>query len=391
MSRHIDAVTQLSQFDSQSFPSIYNPSIYNMKNHKQVKRHYPQHYLRWLWAVAGLGLLGVLSGCNNAPAALDPQGPAAADINTLTWFLIILGTLVYIGVSVFLIMGLIRRRQSTTGQPSVATDDDEHFALGNIPDEADPPTGRRIVVWGGIVMPAIVLLVVGGMGLNTLMAIATDPNDEEITIDVIGHQWWWEVVYPEQEIVTANEIYVPVGQPVRINLTAAGVVHSFWVPQLHGKLDMIPGRTNSFRIQADAVGEYRGICAEFCGIQHARMLFLVIAVEPAEFEQWLAQQAAPAPVPETVSAQQGETYFMETPCASCHAIAGTPAEGRLGPDLTHFASRREIGAGTMDNTRANLAGWIVNSYETKPGNLMPPTTLTEDELNALLDYLLMLE
>ncbi|MEZ4616044.1 MAG: cytochrome c oxidase subunit II [Caldilineaceae bacterium] len=286
------------------------------------------------WTVFVLLALLMTSGCGDAPAVLDPQGPAATEISRLSWILIGLGTLVYFGVCALLLVALLRRRRTS----HKVTDDDRR-------------AGHNFVLWGGLIMPTVVLLVIFGLTLRTLMALSASPRPAELTIEVVGQQWWWEVIYPDHNIVTANEIHIPVGQPVRINLRAAGVVHSFWVPQLHGKLDMIPGRTNSFSIQADSAGDYRGLCAEFCGIQHARMLFLVIAKPPAEFEQWLTQQQQMASPPTTASAQQGQAFFLETACAQCHAIAGTPAQGRLGPDLTHFASRREIGAGTYENTQ----------------------------------------
>lgn len=342
-----------------------------------------QRIKRTLFVFGALAMSTVLSACGRAPAVIDPFGPAAAKINTLSWILIGLGTVIYVGVCAFLLVALFRRRS--------ATHSDSQIDGSRIAEEQGQRTGKRIVIWGGMVMPSIVLLVIAGLTLNTLLALATDPEEELLTIEVIGHQWWWEVNYPEENIVTANEIHIPVGRPVRIMLEAEGVVHSFWVPQLHGKLDMIPGRTNSFTIQADEAGEFRGICAEFCGIQHARMLFLVIAKEPEEFDQWLTEQQQPAAMPESPSAQQGMRFFLETPCAQCHAIAGTTAEGRLGPDLTHFAGRREIGAGTMKNTRENLAAWLLNPQERKSGNLMPATTMTDEELTALLDYLATLQ
>jgi len=341
-----------------------------------------------------IGLSTIVSACTNAtdppPAAIDPFGPAAAEINGLSWLLIGLGSLVYVGVSTFLLLALFRRRQAGhTGEITEIEPSRETVARETVARET--AIGHRIVLWGGMVMPVLILLVIAGLTLNTLLALATEPRPDELVIDVTGHQWWWEIAYPGHDIITANEIHIPVGQPVRINLRAEGVVHSFWVPQLHGKLDMIPGRVNTFHIQADSAGEFRGICAEFCGIQHARMLFLVIAQEPAAFGNWLAQQQQPAATAQTASEQAGESFFMQTPCAQCHAIAGTEAAGRLGPDLTHFASRREIGAGTLDNSRSNLADWLINPQTRKSGNLMPATTLSEDELNALLDYLMVLE
>ncbi|MEZ4869104.1 MAG: cytochrome c oxidase subunit II [Caldilineaceae bacterium] len=329
---------------------------------------------RWIgkafcWSAILVSLLGA-SACSRAPAVLDPHGPAAVQISGLSWLLIGLGTLVYVGVSGFLLAALFRRRQAQR-------------AVGVSRENGGPP----IVIWGGIVMPVVVLLIVFGLTLNTLIALSAPEHPDELVINVIGHQWWWEVEYPAQEILTANEIHIPVGQPVRIRLMAEDVIHSFWVPQLHGKLDMIPGQTNTFRIQADTPGAYRGLCAEFCGIQHARMLFLVVAKAPADFVAWVETQRAPAAAPTTTLAEQGQALFLDSTCAQCHAIAGTTAAGQLGPDLTHFASRSEIAAGVLENNRTNLATWITDPQKIKRGSLMPATLLTVTELEALLAYL----
>lgn len=332
---------------------------------------------------AGLLLLVTwsLTGCAGAPAIFDAAGPAAREINQLWWVLFGLGTAVYIGVIAYLLLALYRRRSSSS--TTVANG-------GNV---ASPGWGGsiRTVIWGGIVLPALVLLVVYGFTLRTLWSLSARAADAEVTIDVIGHQWWWEVQYPDQSIITANEITIPVGQPVRVRLTSADVIHSFWVPELHGKLDLIPGRTNTFWIEADHPGEYWGLCAEFCGTQHAKMLFLVVAVAQPEFEQWLAAQQTPPAAPTTPLAQQGQQLFLDKACAQCHAIAGTPATGRLGPDLTHLASRRTLAAGVLDNTVGNLGGWLIDPQHLKSGNLMPASSLTATELQAMLAYLQTLE
>jgi cytochrome c oxidase subunit 2 len=199
------------------------------------------------------------------------------------------------------------------------------------------------------------------------------------------------VVYPDQGIITANEIYIPVGEPVRIELTSEDVNHSFWVPELHGKLDMIPGRTNVFWLEAEQAGDFWGICAEFCGVQHANMLFLVIAQPADDFDTWLAAQQQAAVPPNDELTQFGHQIFIDASCDSCHAIAGTDAVGRLGPDLTHMASRRTLAAGILENNLGNLGGWIINPQHIKPGNLMPSSDLSGPELQALLAYLQSLE
>lgn len=325
------------------------------------------HYGGYSGLALVTGLL--LAGCGEAPAIFDAAGEAARVINRLWWLLFSLGSAVYGVVMGYLLLALYRRRQPL-GAGALAT--------GGT---------TRTVLWGGIILPAIILLVVYVATVRTLLTLSARAADAELTIAVIGHQWWWEVHYPSQAMITANEIHIPVGQPVRIQLTSADVIHSFWVPELHGKLDMIPGRTNTFWLEADQPGDYWGICAEFCGTQHAKMLFLVVAVPTQEFEGWLAAQQQPPPAPTTAQARQGQQIFLETACAQCHAVAGTPANGRLGPDLTHLASRRTLAAGTLENNIGNLGGWLVDPQHSKAGNLMPASVLNGEELQALLAYL----
>ncbi len=246
---------------------------------------------------------------------------------------------------------------------------------------------RAWIIGGGIVMPVVVLLglIILTVGALRLMA-ATTPSDE-VVIEVIGHQWWWEVRYLNQNVITANELHLPVGQPLEIKLTSVDVIHSFWVPELHGKFDLIPGRTNRFVLQADQPGEYRGQCAEFCGLQHAKMAILVVAQAPEDFMAWLDQQAQPAPQPTEPAALAGRQIFLESACRECHTIRGVSASNGAGPDLTHLAGRRTLAAGTRLNTPEHLAEWISAPQAVKPGNLMPETSLTPEELSSLLAYL----
>jgi cytochrome c oxidase subunit 2 len=222
-------------------------------------------------------------------------------------------------------------------------------------------------------------------------AITATPGHDAIQIRVIGHQWWWEVQYrdalAQRWITTANEIHVPVGRPVVVELRSTDVIHSFWPPSLTAKRDLIPGHVNSLWLQADTVGEFRGMCAEFCGYQHAKMAFLVIAEPAASFARWLTQQRDTAASPRDSLSRRGREVFLASQCPMCHAIAGTPAGSRVGPDLTHVGSRRTIAAGTLPNTRGNLAGWVVNPQSIKPGAKMPPNALSPDDLQALLAYL----
>lgn len=226
-------------------------------------------------------------------------------------------------------------------------------------------------------------------------AITTNPGKDAVQIRVTGHQWWWEVQYrdslPQNWITTANEIHVPMGRPVVIELRSSDVIHSFWPPNLTPKRDLIPGNENSIWFKAESAGVYRGQCAEYCGHQHAKMGFLVVAEPPDQFARWVAQQRDTAKTPTDSLASRGQEVFLASPCVMCHAIAGTPAGSRIGPDLTHLASRRTIAAGTLPNTRANLAGWILDPQSFKPGVKMPSTQLRPDDLQALLAYLESLE
>jgi cytochrome c oxidase subunit 2 len=197
--------------------------------------------------------------------------------------------------------------------------------------------------------------------------------------------WWWEVRYPAPGIVAANELHIPAGQPVRLEMTSADVIHSFWVPRLHGKRDLIPGISTTFWIEASEPGVYRGVCAEYCGTQHANMAFDVVAHAPEEFAAWLAAPARRGP--HSAAEQPGLAVFRRAGCGQCHAIRGTPAVGTAGPDLTDFGSRRTIAAGMLPNTRGHLAGWIANPQAIKPGSKMPRTYLDGDELWTLVLYL----
>lgn len=320
----------------------------------------------------GVGVL-LLNGCSNAPSILDPQGPAAARIADLWWLLFWMAMAVLVFVFAFLTLALFRRRPA------------------EIDTQRAQRAGIRVIIWAGVVMPAIILAVVYVATLWTMRALATPVIPEGLTIHVIGRLWWWEVQYPEQQFVTANEIHIPVGQPVRIVLSSPNVIHSFWVPELQGKMDLVPGEVNSMWIQADQAGIYWGECAEFCGTQHAKMNFLVIAQPAEEYQAWLQHQQQPATTPTDPLAQAGQQVFLNANCLYCHAIRGTEAVGNLGPDLTHLASRRTLGSAIQENTPGNLGGWIVGPQHIKPGNLMPQAELTSTELQALLAYLATLE
>jgi cytochrome c oxidase subunit 2 len=204
-----------------------------------------------------------------------------------------------------------------------------------------------------------------------------------ITVDVTGHQWWWEVSYPGSSVVTANEIHIPTKTRVAVVTSTADVIHSFWIPELNRKIDMIPGQSNRVLLVADKPGTYRGQCAEFCGLQHAHMAVLVIAQPRAAYDRWLAQNAKPAPA----SAARGRHLFFSQSCADCHQIRGTDAHGRVGPDLTHVAGRTTLAAGEIPNTSARLLDWLKDPQHVKPGNKMPDLALSDADWRSLRDYL----
>ena len=307
---------------------------------------------------------------------LDSAGPQAARIEWLWWIALGIATVVYVAVIAALAFAVLRRR----GDASATAD-------------ARARHEHLLTRWVSVAVGAtvIVLLAFLVMDLSTGRALASLGTADTLGITITGRQWWWEIEYehqdPSRRVRTANELHIPVGRPVLIKTKSADVIHSFWVPSLHGKRDHIPGYTRPLWIQADRPGVYRGECAEFCGHQHAKMAMQVIALPPDAFDRWYAAQLEPAPPPADSLAQRGLQVFLDKPCVVCHAIRGTPARGETAPDLTHLASRRTIAAGTLPNTRGHLGGWIVNPQSIKPGVKMPPNALSPDDLEALLAYL----
>jgi cytochrome c oxidase subunit 2 len=266
-------------------------------------------------------------------------------------------------------------------------------SITEIPPQVNATAERRmtIVVGSAIGLTVVLLFVILISSVITDHAISGLTSKNPVAIDIIGHQWWWEVRYEatqaDQTVITANEIHIPVGQPVVIKTSSVDVIHSFWAPNLHGKRDLIPGYQNALWIQADQEGSYRGQCAEFCGHQHAHMAFIVIAEPVDKFKAWLAQQVSTPPEPVEAVVSHGEQVFLTHTCIMCHTIRGNGSGAKFGPDLTHIASRTTIAAGTLPNNRGNLAAWILDSQSIKPGNKMPPNPLSSDDMNALLAYL----
>jgi len=248
---------------------------------------------------------------------------------------------------------------------------------------------RVWIVGGGIVFPVVVLALLLAYAIHIGHALSGPPARAP-DIEIIGKRWWWDVRYATAAgpVVLANELRIPVGRPVEIALVSEDVIHSFWVPALAGKVDMIPGRTNRIVIEAREPGVYRGQCSEYCGAQHSWMAFYVVALPETEYQAWLAGQAAPAAAPADAFLAHGREVFLREACVTCHTVRGTTAAGTLGPDLTHVGGRRTIGAGVLENNVAALAGWIANPQRIKPGNLMPDThTLSGEELRALAAWL----
>lgn len=332
-------------------------------------------------APGAVGLLAPASVAAPTPAVgsppnlLDPQGPAGADIAVLWWVLLGLGMAVFVAVCLLLFLASVRQRTLAVGEDALTG---EGFAGGS----------NLLVAIGGIAFPAVVVV---GLMVATVVAaerVATVGGPSEpLVIDVVGHQFWWDVTYPDHGIRTANEVHLPVGQPVQFRMSSADVIHSFWIPQLGGKVDMSPGHRNTLRLLAEQPGVYRGICTEYCGLQHARMHFVVVAHEPEAFAQWLEERGETPEEPEEEGAVAGREVFIGAGCAECHTIDGVSPYNHDYPDLTHFAERRSIAAGALPNNRGALGGWILDPQGLKPGNRMPPANLTGPELQDLLDYL----
>lgn len=314
-----------------------------------------------------------LAGCARSPTYLRTAGVIGDREARLGWVLLAIASLVLVVVALLVVAAVYRRR------PEPGT------SLGRT------GAGIRWIWVGGVVVPAVILLGVLFYSTAIFASVARPPSRQALTIQVVGHRWWWEVRYAgdpvTQHFVTANELHIPVGRPVRLELATADVIHSFWIPQLAGKTDLIPGQRNVTWIEANRAGRYWGHCGEYCGLQHANMMLTVVAEPPAAFARWAQGQRQPAEEPAAAPAQAGRTVFTRSACSLCHTVRGTGAGGALGPDLTHLASRGMIAAGLLPNRRGQLAGWIANPQALKPGVLMPAVPLSSTDLNALLAYL----
>ncbi|WP_022950043.1 cytochrome c oxidase subunit II [Methylohalobius crimeensis] len=308
-------------------------------------------------------------------SSLHPQSAVAQLIAKIGWVMFVGGTLIFLAVLMLALYAVFAPRE-------------RRAAIGR----------RSLIVGGGVIFPAVSLFALLLYALVTADRIVDIDEPADVRIEVIGEQFWWRVRYLDAAggigAVIANEIHIPVDRPVDFIVKSADVIHSFWVPSLAGKIDMIPGRTNTLRIKADNTGTWRGQCAEYCGAQHGKMAFHVVVESPEAFAAWLAAQRRPAEAPDDSFLQRGKALFLaddcgrEDCCADCHTVRGTAAEGDHGPDLTHVGSRRWIAAGTLPNNPGTLAGWIAASQHLKPGNHMPSFAAYEgEELRALAAYL----
>ncbi len=328
---------------------------------------------------AALVLVLCVSSCGGIQNAINPAGPQADNLSRLWWLMFTVCSVVFVIVMIAVLLSLRNRTQETLSTPML-----------ELPREQEQR--RRNVVISAATITVIILFVFLIASFSAGRSMSADlAHKNGLSIDLTGHQWWWEVRYNDVDasniFTTANEIHIPVGVPVTFTLHAADVIHSFWVPNLAGKKDLIPGKVNTIWLQADKPGVYRGQCAEYCGLQHAQMALWVVAEPQEQFNAWRQNQTQTSMPPAGDSQKRGYQVFLSSTCVMCHAINGTTAGSNIGPNLTHVGSRNTIGAATMANTRDHLAQWIKDSQTIKPGNKMPQNNLSEADLQSLVDYL----
>ncbi len=324
-----------------------------------------------------------LAGCGgHQQSPLHPAGAQSEKIDILWWSFFWLLAAIFVAVMAATLWTLTRRHHGIEHD----SPEDPH----KLSEETH--SGVRRIVTGLTVATILILFVFIVASVGTGKATSELANRKNpLTVEVTGNQWWWQIRYvngdPSQVLVTANEIHIPVGRPVQIRGLSNDVIHSFWVPNLNGKRDLIPSRTTTEWIEADHPGMYRGQCAEFCGLQHAHMALWVVAEPQGKFDSWMQAQLQPAAEPSDPEKQRGEQVFLNQACVFCHQIRGTIAAGQNAPDLTHFGSRRGIAANTVPNTKGNLAGWILDPQSMKPGNHMATIAVASTDLQPLVDYL----
>lgn len=318
-----------------------------------------------------LSIIAVVSGCSGNQSALDPHGAPAIHVEHL--IIGIVGVCTVIWILVVVVLGLALLRGHRAGAESATSE-------------------KRLttIVTAAVVASAVIIAGLTIASFYTTRSIGL-PDRTALTITVKGQQWWWQVFYAGSGATpgfqTANEIHIPIGEDVQLRLESADVIHSFWVPSLAGKQDLVPGRSNTLLLRAEKPGVYRGQCSEFCGLQHSHMAIMVIAEARADYERWAASQRGNAVMPADPDAASGREAFLRKPCAACHTIRGTAANGTTGPDLTHIGGRQTIAAGLLETTRGSLAAWIADPQTLKPGNNMPMVTLTSAELQNISAYM----
>jgi cytochrome c oxidase subunit 2 len=319
-----------------------------------------------------------LGGCAGTQSALDPAASQAGSLFGLLTLMLWVCGIVYLVVLAFLGASIWRTRHRLAEAPAI--------------EPADPGLVKGLWVWSGVIVTGLVVLAGGSFLVERSLAAAR--ADKALEVRVTGHQWWWRIQYRDPAsggwIETANELHLPADRTARISLGSADVIHSFWVPNVAGKMDVIPGRTNIIDVTPHRVGWFRGQCAEYCGVQHAHMAFDVKVDAPAEFAAWLAAQAQPAAASTDPVIARGQAVVSGGACAECHVVRGTTATGRAGPDLTHVGARRSVAAGTMPMSRGALQGWIAQPQALKPGTLMPAIALAPADADAVSRYLVSL-
>ncbi|HEY0458439.1 MAG TPA: cytochrome c oxidase subunit II [Pyrinomonadaceae bacterium] len=322
----------------------------------------------------------VLSGCRGSQSALDSAGVQSGRLESLWWLFFSITAAVYVITMTVLLIALFRRRAA-----------DEQTAPELAPDAARE---KRIsnTVKGAVAVTLLTLFVLMIVSFRTGSAIQTLAGAEEpLQIKVTGHQWWWEIEYqnavPSNNVTTANEIHLPAGRPIKLVLQSNDVIHSFWLPNMHGKKDLVPNYPTVFYFQADKPGTYWGQCAEYCGYQHAKMRFIVTVESPEDFDNWYKAQQQSSAQPSNDVQKRGQEIFLTSVCTQCHTIQGTQAGGRVGPNLTHIATRPYIAAGSLQNTREHLQNWVTDPQRIKPGIRMPMNNYSPEDLQALVEYL----
>ena len=308
-------------------------------------------------------------------SVLAPAGRQASSIHGLWSLMLWVSVAVFVAVIAAVIVAIARGTRNRSAGATVVT--------------PERTLARNVGIAVGATVVILIGLLVASVWTGRLLAALQASS--AVTVGITGHQWWWEIQYedavPSRRVVTANELHIPVNRPVVFKVTSRDVIHSFWIPNLQGKRDLIPGYTTAIWLQADRPGVFRGQCAEFCGMQHAHMALDVVAESETDFEQWLEGMRQSAPPPSDPSTQRGRDVFMQARCSGCHTIRGTDAAGQVAPDLTHLATRSTLGAGTLPNTPDTLSAWIQDPQHVKPGNQMPANVLAPDDLHALVAYL----